>query len=350
MKPTRVGIVGCGKIAQAEHLPGWQAAVDAGTCELVGLCDLDRGLAEALGKSYSAPVYAGIEALIESAAPEVLDITTAVVAHHELVLLALDAGCHVLCEKPVANDAEEAQAMVDAAERADRRLSICFQYRHWDESAYLRDRIAAGDLGHVHSVRTWAGASYNFPYHRRRIQHRGVLSHWAIHNLDLALCLLGHPQPLTATAFCHPRLRDYPAALGLPAGQLDPAGVEPSIEDFAIGMIRLEGDTVITLETSWLQPPSERPEGWEFLGSHGAASMWPIGVMLDRDGQWRDDTPPEGTLEPCSYRMDRLMAAFLESVRTGGPAPVSPEEIITIQRLMDALYLSADTGREVALG
>ena len=350
MKPLRVGVVGCGKIARAEHLPGLAAAVESGRARLVGLCDLDRKLADALGQDYSVPVYAGVEELIDKAAPEVLDITTAVVNHHELVLRAIDAGCHVLCEKPVANNIEEARAMVDAAERADRRLSICFQYRHWDESSYLRKRIAAGDLGHVHAVRAWAGDSYAFPYHRRRLPHRGVLSHWIIHNLDLALSLLGYPKVLSASAFCHQRLRDYPAALGVPANQLDPAGFQPTIEDFSAGLIRLEGDTVITFESNWLQPPSDRPEGWQFLGSHGAASLWPIGVSLDRDGQWQDDTPAAGALTPCSYRMDRLMAAFLDAVRSGGPSPVSGEEILAIQRLMDVLYQSADAGREVNLG
>ena len=71
--------------------------------------------------------------------------------------------------------------------------------------------------------------------------------------------------------------------------------------------------------------------------------------MLDREGEWVDDTPPAGSLEACDYRMDRLMTHFLAAVRDGTQAPVGPEEILRIQRAMDALYLSADLGREVSL-
>ena len=104
-----------------------------------------------------------------------------------------------------------------------------------------------------------------------------------------------------------------------------------------------------TLEANWLQAPSPRPEGWEFLGERGNASLSPIRVVLDRGGEWVDDTPPVGSLEACDYRMDRLMANFLAAVRDGAPAPVAPDEILRIQRAMDALYLSVDRGREVVL-
>ena len=177
----------------------------------------------------------------------------------------------------------------------------------------------------------------------------GVLTHWTIHNLDLALWLLGNPEPLTASAFRHQRLACYPAGLGPSLDAIQPEAVEPEIEDFAVGFVRLADGIVITVEANWLQPPSERHEGWEFLGERGAASISPIRVQLDRGGQWIDDTPPSGTLAPCDYRMERLIAGFLQAVRAGDLAPVSSEEILRIQRLMDALYESAARSHEVAV-
>ena len=348
MMPTRVAIIGCGVIARTEHLPAWRGCASAGTCELVGVCDAVHERAQALASEFGVPAFESVEAMLERARPEVVDIATSVPSHHALARQALDAGCHVLCEKPVATDIDEASAMVRAAERADRLFSICFQYRHWDESMYLRRRIAAGDLGHVHAVRTFGGAEHNFPVHRHALAHRGVISHWTIHNLDLILWMLGNPEPLTASAFAWQRLRGYPPALGLPPGETETA-VHPQIEDFGAGLLRLEGGTVVTLEANWLQAPSPRPEGWEFLGERGNASLSPIRVILDRGGGWVDDTPPAGSLAACDYRMDRLMAGFLAAVRDGAPAPVAPDEILRIQRAMDALYLSVDRGREVVL-
>ena len=349
MKAATVALIGCGVIARSTHLPAWRESAQAGFCEIVGVCDTVPERAYAAGSEYGVPVFGSAEEMLDRARPEVVDIATSVPSHRDLALRAFDAGCHVLCEKPVAADLAEAAEMVRAAERANRLLSICFQYRHWDESVHLRRRIAAGELGHVHAVRAFAGGEHAFPVHRRTLAHRGVLSHWTIHNLDLVLWLLGNPEPLTASAFVHQRLRRYPAALALPPEETQTA-VHPLIEDFGAAMLRLDGDTVVTVEANWLQAPSPRPEGWEFLAERGNASMSPLRVLLDRGGGWVDDTPPAGSLRACDYRMDRLMAHFLDAVREGGPAPVSPAEILRIQRVMDALYRSAGCGREVAFG
>jgi predicted dehydrogenase len=337
----------------AEHLPSFQAAERAGLCALVGVCDLDAERAGAASARFDAPAFTSVDELLDRARPEVVSIATLPSAHRALTLRALDAGCHVLCEKPVAMSLDEAAEMVAAAERADRLLSICFEYRYWDEAVYLRRRIAAGDLGHVHHVRTWGGGVHALPLDPGRRTWEatggGVLTHWTIHNLDLALWLLGNPEPLTASAFGYQRLARLPPA----AFQTWARGVEPGdprLEDFAVGLVRLAGGAAIGVEANFLQPPSSRPEGWEVLGDRGAASISPIRVWLDRGDAWVDDTPPPGALAPCDYHMERLIVGFLERVRAGGPSPVSGPEILRIQRLMDALYASMAEGREVSIG
>ena len=347
MKPTPVALVGCGKIARLGHLPALRAAAESGQCTLVGACDPVPEQAEALAAASGVPVFSSMEEMLDKARPQAVHITTAPTNHCELTLRALDAGCHVLCEKPIAMNAGDAERMVQAAARADRLLSICFQYRHWDESIYLRKRIADGDIGHVHAVRTWGGGMYDFPVHRLNAGAGGVLAHWTIHNLDLVLWLLGNPEPLTASAFCHQRLHHYPQAVGPTKTAIDPDELDPTMEDFGFAMVRLASDTVVTVEADWLQPPSPRRDGWEFVGALGAASIWPSRVWLDRGDEWVDDTPPAGTLAPCSYDMDRLVTAFLRAVRGGGAAPVSAPEIMRVQVLIDALYASAASGREM---
>jgi predicted dehydrogenase len=173
----------------------------------------------------------------------------------------------------------------------------------------------------------------------------GVLTHWTIHNLDLALWLLGEPEPLTASASRYRRRNG--GSGGAQAGAQ--AGGGALVEDFATGFVRLAGGTTLTVEANWLQPPSARPEGWEILGDRRALSISPLRVYADGPGGWQDETPPPGRLAPCDYDMSRLMAGFLDRVRAGGPAPVSGAAIVRIQRLLDALYLSAATGREIDL-
>jgi predicted dehydrogenase len=168
-----------------------------------------------------------------------------------------------------------------------------------------------------------------------------VLAHWTIHNLDLALWLLGNPEPLTASAFCYQRLAHVPYAS---APMRD-----ATVEDFGVGLVRLTGGTALTVEANWCQPPSARPEGWEILADAGAASISPLRLWHDPAGEWASHTPPPGVLAPCDYDMSRLMAGFLDGVVRGGPSPVTGQEIVRIQRLMDALYESARTGREIEI-
>jgi predicted dehydrogenase len=337
----RVAVIGCGHIGLSGHLPAFAAAARAGHCTIAGVCDTIPERAARAAQQFETAAYQSVDELLGRARPDVVSIATLPPSHLPLTLQSLAAGCHVLCEKPVAMDQAEAAAMVAAAQRAGRNLSICFEYRYWDEAVYLRRRIAAGDLGHVYAVRTWGGAPRGYPDDPARYQLAaaggGVLTHWTIHNLDLALWLLGGSEPLTASAFDYQRLHRVPFAAG--------AMRESSVEDFAAGMVRLAGGTVLTVEANWLQPPSARPEGWELLADGGAASISPLRLWTDGGGEWAAGALP--ALAPCDYDMTRLMTAFLERAAAGEPAPVGGEEILRIQRLMDGLYESARCGREV---
>lgn len=153
----RVSVIGCGRIATTQHLPALARAAQNGQCALVGVCDVDINRARAAAALYEVPAFDSAAALLAHARPDVVSIATLPSSHRALTVQALEAGCDVLCEKPIAMDAGEASAMVASAERAGRLLSICLEYRYWDEATYLRERIAAGDLGQVYAVRTWGG-------------------------------------------------------------------------------------------------------------------------------------------------------------------------------------------------
>ena len=105
MPPPGVAVIGCGRIATTAHLPAWQAAVAAGRCTLVGVTDLDPVRAERAAAQFGVPAYPSVDALLAEARPAIVDITTLLDRHHDLALQALAAGCHVLCEKPIARDA-----------------------------------------------------------------------------------------------------------------------------------------------------------------------------------------------------------------------------------------------------
>jgi predicted dehydrogenase len=349
-KGLRVAVIGCGRIATSGHLPSLAEIAPSGLGCAVAVCDTNRHRAERVGRQFDLPFFSSIEETIRVAAPDVVILATLPPSHRDLAVEALDAGCHVLCEKPIAMNLAEAAAMVGAAERNNRLLSICFEYRYWDEAGYLRRRLAHGDFGHVHFIRTWGGGVHELvgspPRRTWATSGGGVLTHWTIHNLDLALWLLGHPDPLTASAFGYQRLAHLPE-VAVSSWLGDVGRYDPEIEDFASGFIRLANGTALTVEANFLQAPAARPEGWEILADRATAAISPIRVWVDRGDTWIDDTPRPGTLAPCDYRMTRLIAGFLERVRDGGPPPVTGPEILRVQGLMDALYQSMASGHEV---
>lgn len=99
MTPTRVAVIGCGRIATSEHLPAYRIAAQEGFAELVGVCDIDLARAHAAAQSYGVPAFVSVEKLLSATRPDAVSITTLPVSHRVLALQALAAGCHVLCEK-----------------------------------------------------------------------------------------------------------------------------------------------------------------------------------------------------------------------------------------------------------
>src|SRR5207248_4361623 len=124
---------------------------------------------------------------------------------------AFAAGAHVLCEKPIALNAGEARAMIEAGARAGRFLSMGLQSRHLESGRILRRALGAGLLGDVYFTRVWCGHVMHIPgwghFHRRELAGGGVVMATAVHALDFALWVLGNPTPSTVTAFTHARAR-----------------------------------------------------------------------------------------------------------------------------------------------
>ncbi|MCC6628698.1 MAG: Gfo/Idh/MocA family oxidoreductase [Chloroflexi bacterium] len=349
--PPRVAIIGCGRIATSAHLPAWQVMAAAGRCTLAGVTDLDPARAAQASMAFAVPAYPSVEALLAEVRPDIVDITTLLDRHHDLTQQALAAGCHVLCEKPIARDATEARAMVAAAERAGRLLSICFQSRTRPEAAHLRSLLAGGELGAVLSIRTWGNEVRSLPVNRPwPAGGGGVLNHATIHNLDLALWLLDYPAVLSVTAAGWQRLNRLGVATVPMAGGLQRVdAVPPEIEDVGHAWLRLAGGAVLTVEANFLARPAERPSGYELLTERGTASLLPLRVWRDTGDAWVDLTPPAGTLPPAPTGMTGLMSAFLTAVGSGGPAPVAGREIVALQQIVDSVYVSLRQGREICL-
>jgi predicted dehydrogenase len=273
----------------------------------------------------------------------------------------LAAGCHVLCEKPLAINAADAERMVAAARRSDKILMVAFNRRYISNAIVLKQLIDAGVLGPIYYARAgWTRRSgipgFGGWFTTKALAGGGALIDLGVHMLDLALYMMGYPRPVAVSGATYaefgPRGKGTWAYGTRPA---DPAQAIFDVEDFATGFIRFENGATLVLEASWA--------GYQLLGDDiylqlygrtgGARLAMPNfreehSLRLTTEmGGTLVDAVPELPQEKGINEYDREIAAFVQSIRTGVPPPVTAEQGLTVMRIIDALYRSAQTGQEV---
>jgi predicted dehydrogenase len=313
----------------------------------VAVCDrvAERAahVAEAFGASAT---YARHDELLDRERPDLLTVCTMPDTHRSIVVDAVEAGANVLCEKPLAMDLDDARAMVQAADRAGRSLAVGFNHRYMSAVQAVRAFVEDGRLGTPICARgsmleteiPWWG-----PHHIREISGGGAIAATAVHMIDLLIWLAGNPNPVTATASMatvFPRKR----------GTRVPDTASPdrySVEDLAFGHVRFESGFWLTIEGSWVW---DEP-GWDcrftLVGDRAQANVGSLQFWTARDGELVDITgEASGDLDfPSSMR--REMADVVAAVCEGRPPLASGVQALRVQAVVDALYRSAATGREV---
>ena len=362
----RVALIGCGDHGRSGHLTAYRQLIDRGEAvDLVAVCDQSAARARAAAEAFGVPRwFTDHRKLLAEIRPDAVSIATPPLAHLEQTLAALAAGAHVLCEKPLAMNAAEAEQMVTAARRAGRVLTMGLQNRYDPAAQYLR-AVPAGDprwlfglegaelpdLGQIYHTRVWAGHVLRLPpslhFFDPRLARGGVVAATAVHILDAVLWMLGNPAitSVSATTFARTRHMHVPPA---PFETTAEAQRGFQVEDFAFGMVRLESGATLTIETSWLMHPTSRSTGVEFLGTGGVATYSPLAIRLDDGSEPRDVTPGQDIVPHRKEHYFLGVASdFLQAARTGAPTCIEDTQMIQVQRLMDQLYESAHLGREV---
>ncbi|MEK7765408.1 MAG: Gfo/Idh/MocA family oxidoreductase, partial [bacterium] len=207
MQLLRVGVIGLGM--GKGHIRGYRAHPGA---RVVALADPDAKRLAACGDEFGIPGrYASGEEMIRKERLDVVSVATPNKFHAPLTIAALRAGAHVLCEKPMAMNAREAAAMLAAAKRARRRIMINFSYRFTAPAQALKREVERGALGHVYFARTMWHRSRGMPgfggwFGQKALAGGGPLIDLGVHRIDLALWLMGAPQPVWALAGTYDRI------------------------------------------------------------------------------------------------------------------------------------------------
>lgn len=340
----RVGVIGCG-VQGRVHLEAYRALEGV---EIAAVCDLDPARAEVAARDYGAARWAtDYRELLAGAPPDLVSICTMPDSHCAVARAALQAGAHVVCEKPVALDAGEAAAMVEMAAAARRLLTIGLNMRYMAAAGWLHRYVAEGGIGeltHIHAwsfdpVVPWWGKHYV-----RALSGGGVVASTAVHMLDLALYVAGYPEPVSVSATT---ARLFPGKRGATAPAAA-ARAAYDVEDQAAALVRFAGGASLTLHAAWCHDRPEGGAGFEMVGTAGAVG-WPLRVVAERDGRPVDLPLPAvpDTTWPESVRLQ--LADVIRRAGAGEQGLVTPAQALTLQRLVDAVYASAAAGREVRL-
>lgn len=352
---VRVGVIGCG--AGVFHLEGY---ADEPRAEVVALAGLDTDRCQELAKRFDIPhVYRDYSELLANPDIDAVSIAVPNHLHMPIAVAALEAGKHVLVEKPLARNAEEGTRMVAVARRTERVLAISFQRRSRHDVVLVKNEVEKGNLGRIYHARAFWMRRSGIPglgswFTNKEQAGGGPLIDLGVHVLDMALWMMGNPRVDSVSAAAYAELG--PRGTGQWQGGRFSIAQDATyeVEDFATALLRLEGGATLQLDASWAAYTGHTDEfGVYLLGSHGGAEIHvkdyaqtgTLKLFGEIDGV---PTVTEPRLIPQKGH-GTTIKQFVDSILTGAPAQPSGEEGLQRVRLIEAIYRSAAEGRELAV-
>ena len=353
----KIGIIGCGGIANGKHL---RAISNIDFLEPVAFCDIIEERAVETAKKYgseNAKVYTDYKELLKDESIVAVHVCTPNRSHSFITIDALEAGKHVLCEKPMAKTYAEAKAMYEASVRTGKKLSIGYQSRWRDDSLYLKQCCENGELGEIYYARALAIRRRAVPtwgvFLNEYEQGGGPLIDIGTHALDLTLWMMNNYEPKMVVGNTFAKLRDQ-TNTGNAWGDWDPAKF--TVEDSAFGYIVMKNGAVVMLESSWALNISKPIEASYMLcGVNGGIdTVDEVKLNYVRHGRQTIEKPNldaggvafyDGNTSKDASVVD--MGRWLKAIETDTDPCVMPEQAATVTRILEAIYTSAKTGEPV---
>ena len=354
MSTLKVGVIGVGGIAGA-HMPGWR---DSPLAAVVAGADPSSDALTKWGTEWGVTTYhEDPYDLIADPDIDVVDVCTPNAYHTPLTVAALEAGKHVLCEKPLALTVDEVRRMIAARDKSGKLLMTGQHFRFTGAARALKEQIDAGRLGEVYHGRAWWLRRGQVPARPGFLQKKhsggGPCIDLGVHVLDLALHFMGQPKPVTVTGTSVRKLMDKEGAFTLWGRERLPTEVI-DVEDFAAALVRFENGASLVLETSWMlhhtaeDGSDEETKVWLY-GTDGGA-RYPENVLLQTDNPTMQTFDSKLKLKSEPAKPHALECIELaEAITNGGPSPVPAEDSLNLINILEGLYESGRTGREVVL-
>ena len=344
-KTLRIGFIGAGGIADLQ-LSLLKKRPDV---EVVALADVNQNTLDKHQANFpDANGYTDYQAMLAREKLGAVSVCTPNRFHAQPTIDALRAGCHVLCEKPLAMTVAEGRRMVAAAKKARRKLVTGFQYRFDPRTQFIRQAMEEGQLGNVLYGRVQALRRRGIPnwgvFGDKALQGGGPLIDIGVHVLDMAHFAMGSPTPVSASADMFTYIGNQPSD-GIQSAWPNWDYENYSVEDLAVGRIRFANGAVLHIESAFAAHREEASiMNFQLMGDQGGARWEPATLFRDEAGHMVNKTP--GWLADTAFNkvFRRKMDAFVDHVLYNKPTIAGGQAGLVVQAMLNALYQSADKG------
>lgn len=354
---VKIGIIGCGGIANGKHMPSLKKIKNV---QMVAFCDIIEERAVKAAEEYGvegAKVYTDYKELLKDRDIEVVHVCTPNRSHAFISIDAMEAGKHVMCEKPMAKTYKEAKEMLDASERTGMKLTIGYQSRWMADSLYLKKMCEDGELGEIYygkaialrrrAVPTWGVFLNEYE------QGGGPLIDIGTHALDLTLWMMDNYKPKMVVGTTFEKLKNQKDC-GNAWGDWDPKKF--TVEDAAFGFIVMENGATIMLESSWALNIRNPKEAITMIcGTEGGADMFDgLNINFIKNGRQCILKPDltaggvafydgDGDEDPSVLEA----RAWLDAVVNDHEPRTKASQALVVTQILEAIYESAKTGKPV---
>jgi len=346
-KKIRVGIIGCGGIATATHIPNYRKIEGV---EIAACADIDEVAAKRVSEEFKIlHHYKDYNEMLKEESLDAVSVCTPNMFHKDPTIAALKAGSHVLTEKPMAGNLKDAKEMYDASEKYGKILIVGFQTRFRIDLNSIRELVKSRELGEIYYTRALSLRRWGIPvrptFINKKISGGGPLLDIGCYAVDMAMYALGFPTPKTAYAITYDKICKDPS-MAEKGGWGGPWKVEEfTVEDNAFGFVKFENGMTMLLETNWASFLTSDAFNLILLGTKGGAQLEPFEIYKDILKTRVTIKPQEDIQQPDLY--EQRIAKFVESVRKGKPLFSPAIEGLKVQAILDATYRSAEQDREV---
>ena len=355
MEKIKIAVVGTGKICRGAHMPVYMRRDDV---EVIACADIDLPKAQEFAKKFNIPAaYASVEELLANCKPDYVDVCTWPAAHASVAIAAANAGCHVMCEKPICHNMEDAIALKEAVEKNGVKFMLAVPLRYGKAAVHARKLVDEGVLGDVYYGKTAYVRQRGIPggwFSCSKYAGGGPIIDIGVHRIDLAWYMMGCPKPVSVMATAVYKIGDYRDEPKADAGTEEVSANNAwsgaqvpdykfDVEDSASGVFRFENGAQLIFETSWSFNGPDN-SSTQIAGDKAGITLEPF-KLYRGNGQTVVQEDIQGNFGGNIFENE--IDHFIDCIRNDKTPSSNIDQAVQLQMMLMGIYESSKTGHEV---